>query len=108
MNAPIKSSLQHFNPHVTSVTDGPIRVRATAKGFYNHTLRQPGDEFGIHTADEFAEKWMAYVAADPGAPDRVDDDEDQGSQEPAAKKPSGKPSGQRGGKKADPTDNDVL
>lgn len=74
-NTPVKSSLHHFAPHVARLVDGPIRVRAVMKGFYNNTLRHPGDEFGIHTEEEFA-PWMEKVTIKPDAAEEIDDLDD--------------------------------
>lgn len=93
-----QSSLNHFAPHVAQQRDGAIRVRATAKGFYNNTLRNPGDEFGIATMEEFG-AWMELVADETAsAPESAP------VNEPAAKP---EPKQTKGGK-AKQTANDVL
>lgn len=98
----VKSSLNHFAPHVARLVDGPIRVRAVMKGFYNNTLRHPGDEFGIHTEEEFA-PWMEKVTVAPhtaaeetddlDALDDLDDDKPKGGKKRTGGK-SGKKSGE--------------
>lgn len=62
-NQPVKSALDYFAPHVAKETDGPIRVRATSKGFHNNRMRSPGDEFGLHSMQEFSDRWMVLIDA---------------------------------------------
>jgi len=47
----------------------PIKVRATALGYYGEARRRPGDVFTIYDEQDFAESWMERVA--PDTPERI-------------------------------------
>lgn len=49
--------------------DNPIKVRATAVGYYDHVRRREGDVFVIANEGAFSEKWMEVV--DPRTRERV-------------------------------------
>lgn len=46
---------------MTDPVEEPIRVQATAKGYYGHRRRKEGDVFEIESEQEFSEKWMRKV-----------------------------------------------
>lgn len=62
-----KSSLAHMAPHAARRHEGTIRVRATKRGFYDNSLRTPGDEFTLQSMQEFSNSWMKLVGDDEPA-----------------------------------------
>ena len=101
---PPKSSLSFFAPHLATQTEGTIRVRAKFKGFYDNTLRNPGDgirpadEFAIRSMDELAD-WMELVTDD--APAEAPDARE-------SKPAKGKSGGGKKDEKGEKSENDVL
>lgn len=53
-----------------------MQVRAIARGYYNHRLREEGVEFSIKKKEDFSEKWMEK--ADGPRKGRKKDDDGEG------------------------------
>lgn len=45
-----------------------VKVRATRKGFYNHSMKRIGAIFPLEREDDFSDRWMERV--DSGTPDQ--------------------------------------
>lgn len=45
-----------------------MQVRATAQGYYNLILREPGDEFTIKSPKDFSGVWMVDIDKKPTPP----------------------------------------
>lgn len=44
-----------------AVVEKPMKVRATAKGFYGNVRRVPGEVFEIHSEKLFSHNWMEKI-----------------------------------------------
>lgn len=44
-------------------SDGPIKVKAVALGFYDNLRRRPGAIFMIKSEKEFSKNWMVRMVA---------------------------------------------